>query len=62
MRLEPLTPPVFALFFILAGTELSFDMIVQGLVVLIGFIYLIVRFSGKFFGVSIGAYLVNAPD
>ena len=62
MRLEPLTPPVFALFFILAGTELSFDVIVQGLVVLIGFIYLVVRFSGKFIGVSIGASLVKAPD
>jgi Kef-type K+ transport system membrane component KefB len=59
--LEPLTPPLFALFFILAGTELDITAFKSWLTVLFGFIYLASRFSGKFVGVYIASQLTHAP-
>ena len=59
--LEPLTPPIFALFFILAGAELDIGVVSKGIVVLIGLVYLTVRFGGKVAGVTLGALLVRAP-
>lgn len=58
---EPLTPPVFALFFILAGAELDLGVFSRGLVVLLGVVYLAARFGGKAAGVTLGALLVRAP-
>jgi len=53
--LEPLTPPIFAFFFILAGTELSLNIFSKGTVVLMGGIYLFTRFAGRMAGVYVGA-------
>lgn len=58
---EPLTPPIFALFFILAGAELDLSVIGRGMVVLLGVVYLAARFGGKVAGVTLGALLVGAP-
>lgn len=58
---EPLTPPVFALFFILAGAELDLGVFSRGLVALLGVVYLAARFGGKAAGVTLGALLVRAP-
>ena len=60
--LEPITAPIFALFFILAGAELDIGVIGQGLVVVLGLVYLAARFGGKMVGVTVGALLVRAPD
>ena len=59
--LEPLTPPIFALFFILAGAELDISVVSKGIVVLIGLVYLVVRCGGKVAGVTLGSLLVRAP-
>ena len=59
--LEPLTPPIFALFFILAGAELDIAVFAQASVLLIGLLYLVVRFGGKFAGVIVGGLTVRAP-
>jgi hypothetical protein len=59
--LEPLTPPIFALFFILAGAELDISVVSKGIVVLMGLVYLVVRFGGKVAGVTLGSLLVRAP-
>ncbi len=53
--IEPVTPPVFALFFILAGTELELSVVKEGMVVLLGFVYLASRFLGKFSGIMLSA-------
>ena len=58
---EPLTPPIFALFFILAGAELDLSVIGKGMVVLLGVVYLVARFGGKVAGVTLGSLLVGAP-
>ena len=60
--LEPLTPPVFALFFIIAGTELHISVFSKGLIVFWSLIYLISRFLGKMTGVYIASVISKAPD
>ena len=60
--LEPLTPPIFALFFILAGAELDISVVIKGAVVVIGLVYLAARFAGKALGVTLGSLIVQAPD
>lgn len=59
--LEPLTPPIFALFFIIAGTELSISVFATGLIVLLGTASLVSRFAGKWVGIYLGAGLTGAP-
>ena len=59
--LEPLTPPIFALFFILAGAELDIGVFAEATVIVIGLVYLAVRFVGKFGGVTVGSLTVGAP-
>jgi len=57
--IEPLTPPIFALFFVIAGTELDISVFTKGMVILYGFVYLVSRFSGKYIGIFTGAMLVK---
>ncbi|MFC1490909.1 cation:proton antiporter [Candidatus Latescibacterota bacterium] len=60
--MEPLTTPVFALFFIIAGTKLHISVFSQGIVMLWGAVYIISRFMGKASGVYIASVLTKAPD
>jgi hypothetical protein len=59
--LEPVTPPLFALFFILAGMELNVSVLSEGMVVLYGLIYIITRFGGKLTGVYFASKITKAP-
>lgn len=59
--LEPITPPLFALFFILAGMELNVAVLSQGMVVLYGVIYILARFGGKLTGVFFASRITKAP-
>ncbi len=59
---EPLTPPLYAAFFAIAGTELEIGMISSIGVLTIGFAYVIFRGIGKYFGASIGSAIVRAPQ
>jgi Kef-type K+ transport system membrane component KefB len=59
--LEPLTPPVFALFFVIAGTELSISVFATGFTVLLGTASLLSRFAGKWAGVYLASALTAAP-
>ena len=58
--LEPVTPPLFALFFIIAGTELNTAVFAGGTTVLYGLIYLVSRFAGKYVGVYSGALITRS--
>ncbi len=55
--LEPFTPPVYALFFVIAGTELRPEILTQGPVLLLGLVYILARAVGKYGGVYLGATL-----
>jgi Kef-type K+ transport system membrane component KefB len=59
--LEPVTPPLFALFFILAGAELNIAVFTGGITLYYGFMYLVSRFAGKYTGVFLGALATRAP-
>lgn len=59
--LEPVTPPLFALFFILAGMELDVAVLSKGLVVFYGLVYLAARFGGKMVGIDIASRITKAP-
>lgn len=61
MVLEPVTPPIFALFFILAGAELRLSVFTELIIVGYGFVYLAARFAGKMAGSYLGARVMNAP-
>ncbi|SHK27310.1 transporter, CPA2 family (TC 2.A.37) [Hathewaya proteolytica DSM 3090] len=53
------TPPIFVVFFTLAGVELNLSILTK--VGFIGIGYVVFRVVGKFFGASLGAKLSHAP-
>ncbi len=55
--LEPLTPPVYALFFVLAGTRLSPSTLLSAQTLTLAALYVAARAAGKYFGTSAGAVL-----
>lgn len=55
--IEPLTPPIYALFFVIAGTELNPSVLLQAEILLVGAAFIVARGSAKYFGVRIGARL-----
>lgn len=59
-ELNHFTPPIFMLFFVLAGARL--DPRVLPTVGLLGVIYLVVRVIGKLTGAYVGAVIMKAPD
>jgi Kef-type K+ transport system membrane component KefB len=52
--LEPLTPPVYALFFVIAGTELRLEIFLHREIVFLGLVYIAFRAIGKYGGVYLG--------
>ncbi len=52
--LRPLTPPIYALFFVIAGTELNPEIVTNGTVLLLGGVYVLARAVGKYGGVYLG--------
>mgnify|MGYP006295637821 FL=1 len=52
--LRPLTPPIYALFFVIAGTELNPEIVTNGTVLFFGGIYVLARAVGKYGGVFVG--------
>ena len=58
--IEPLTPPIYALFFVIAGTELNPAIFFQGDILLVGIAYILFRAVGKYGGVYSGACIAGA--
>ena len=57
--LDPFTIPIFALFFIIAGTELDVSVFAQGTVIIYGGVYIISRFIGKYSGIYFGSFFIK---
>lgn len=55
--LDRLSPPLYAVFFAIAGSELDFTVFGQGSVLLLGITYILARAAGKYGGVWLGAVL-----
>jgi len=58
--LTPLTPPLYAAFFAIAGTELNLGIISSKAVVILGTVYILARAVGKYGGVWLGAALAKS--
>ena len=54
-RIDRWTAPLFILFFVLSGAELELSVFSNGIVVLIGVVYIITRSLGKYFGADISS-------
>lgn len=59
--LSPFSPPIYALFFVIAGTELRPDIILQGEILILGGLYIVFRAIGKYGGVWLGCLMSGAP-
>jgi hypothetical protein len=57
--IEPLTPPLFALFFVIAGTELDISVFTRGIVIFYGLVFSLSRFAGKYSGIYFGSMLTG---
>ncbi|MFO7626975.1 MAG: cation:proton antiporter [Candidatus Fermentibacteraceae bacterium] len=55
--LDRLSPPLYAVFFAIAGSELDFAVFGQGSVLVLGIVYILTRAAGKYGGVWLGAVL-----
>lgn len=60
--LEPVTPPIFAMFFVLAGTEIDLSIFAEGMVIIYGCMFLATRFAGKYAGTFLGSLSVKATS
>lgn len=60
--LEPITPPLFALFFILAGLELDIHVVLKGPVLIYGLLYIGSRFAGKLGGIYLASLIISIPE
>lgn len=54
-RIDRWTAPLFVLFFVISGAELELSVFKDGIIVLIGIVYIVFRCIGKYFGASLSA-------
>ncbi len=59
--LEPLTPPVYALFFTIAGIKLDFQVMADPMLLTMGAVYLGSRAISKYGGIYLGCRLRDVP-
>lgn len=59
-RLDRWTGPIFILFFVLSGAELEMSVFGDGIIILIGLVYIASRCLGKYYGARISADISHA--
>ena len=59
-RLDRWTGPIFILFFVLSGAELEMSVFGDGIIILIGLVYIVTRCFGKYYGARISADISHA--
>ncbi|MFW6367274.1 MAG: cation:proton antiporter [bacterium] len=57
--IEPLTPPIYALFFVIAGLEIDPRIFISGMPMLIAILYILLRIAGKQLSTKLGCALCN---
>ena len=56
------TGPLFCLFFVLSGADLDLSVFNEGIVILIGLLYILARSTGKYFGAKKSCQLVHTDS
>ena len=59
-RLDRWTAPLYLLFFVISGAELDLTLFANALIVLIGFVYIVFRCVGKYFGAYASAKFMGS--
>lgn len=59
-RVDDFTPPLFLSFFVISGASINFTVINSFLIVLVAFIYILVRALGKITGAYLGAAVAKS--
>ncbi len=60
--LEPFTPPLYAIFFCIAGTELSMSIFKAKTILIAGILFILARAFGKYFGIYFAGKQLNVSD
>lgn len=60
-RVESWTTPLNVLFFVISGSELDLNVLVQPVTMLVGVVYIIARSAGKYFGANLSCRLTREP-
>lgn len=60
VQIEAWTAPMFMLFFVISGAQLDLSILPK--IGLIGLVYVVARFGGKYIGAYIGGSLMKQPD
>ncbi len=60
-RVERWTAPLFVLFFVMSGAKLDLSVVANVSVVLVGFVYILFRCAGKYYGAGLAAAWTKAP-
>ncbi len=61
-RIDRWTSPLFILFFVISGSELELSVFTNGIIVLIGVVYILSRCIGKYYGARLSAKSVNCDE
>ena len=61
-RVDRWTAPLLVLFFVLSGAELELSVFKEGIIILIGIIYIVSRSLGKYFGARFSAQMTHCDD
>ena len=61
-RADRWTAPILILFFVISGAELDLSVFKEGVVVLIGVVYILSRSAGKYFGAGISARFMGCDQ
>lgn len=60
--MDTMTIPIYAIFFILAGTGINFSSIASLSFLALASVFFLTRISGKIFGSCLGAFMAKSPD
>ncbi len=61
-RVDRWTAPLFVLFFVLSGAELELSVFANGMIILIGVVYILSRSAGKYSGAYLSAKMAKCDD
>ena len=61
-RVDRWTAPLLVLFFVLSGAELELSVFLEGIVLIIGVVYILSRSLGKYFGARFSAQLTHCDE
>lgn len=61
-RVDRWTAPLLVLFFVLSGAELELSVFLEGMVLLIGVVYIVARSLGKYFGARFSAQMTHCDE